>query len=273
MASGERTSVRFMPRYTREEATEAVQASVSYSEVLRKLGMRPAGGNHRLLRHWLDEVWSISTAHFDPDVGRRTGLRTLPRPLEEVMVENSTYSRGALKRRLFKLGIKDRKCEQCGQGEDWRGGRMALILDHVNGVPDDHRLENLRVLCPNCAATLDTHCGRKNYGGTPEPRECARCGKVFQPKSRSHRYCSRYCGSRWDRKGKPRPGARRTERPPLDQLLHEIEESNYSAVGRKYGVTDNAIRKWVRAHRRDSGSDLAAGTNDPAVSDDAPDGA
>jgi hypothetical protein len=39
---------------------------------------------------------------------------------------------------------------------------MSIILDHINGVRDDHRLENLRMVCPNCAATLDTHCGRRN---------------------------------------------------------------------------------------------------------------
>ena len=49
-----------------------------------------------------------------------------------------------------------RRCELCGQTESWRGRTMALILDHVNGVPTDNRLENLRIVCPNCAATLDT---------------------------------------------------------------------------------------------------------------------
>ena len=44
---------------------------------------------------------------------------------------------------------------------------------------------------------------------------------------------------------------RRVERPPYDQLMREIAETGYSAVGRKYGVSDNAIRKWVRAYERE----------------------
>ena len=40
--------------------------------------------------------------------------------------------------------------------------------------------------------------------------------------------------------------ARRVERPPYEQLMREIAETNWSAVGRKYGVSDNAVRKWVR---------------------------
>jgi hypothetical protein len=75
------------------------------------------------------------------------------------MVQHSTYKRAWLKRRLFSEGIKQPACEMCGQGEIWLGRRMSMILDHINGVPDDHRLENLRMLCPNCNTTLDTHCG------------------------------------------------------------------------------------------------------------------
>jgi 5-methylcytosine-specific restriction endonuclease McrA len=36
----------------------------------------------------------------------------------------------------------------------------VLELDHINGVSDDHRLENLRLLCPNCHSQTDTYCGR-----------------------------------------------------------------------------------------------------------------
>lgn len=53
-------------------------------------------------------------------------------------------------------------CELCGQDEIWHGRRMSLILDHVNGVRDGNRIENLNIVCPNCAATLPTHCGKKH---------------------------------------------------------------------------------------------------------------
>jgi Zn finger protein HypA/HybF involved in hydrogenase expression len=173
------------------------------------------------------------------------------RPLAEYLTEHSTYSRASLKRRLFAEGLKARRCERCGTGETWRGKPMSLILDHVNGVHDDNRLENLRIVCPNCAATLETHCGRKNRLPIAE-LTCPHCGRRFTPNDRRQRYCSPYCGSRHPRPvGVPKPSQRRVERPPYEQLLGEIEASSFVAVGRKYGVSDNAIRKWLRQYERE----------------------
>jgi hypothetical protein len=166
-------------------------------------------------------------------------------------VEHSTYHRGKVKERLYAAGLKQRICELCGQGELWRGRRIALILDHINGVRDDHRLENLRIVCPNCNAALETHCGRKNRRPT-EQRECLLCGTPFHPKYERHRYCSRDCGQRAPTPG-PRPHFRRVARPPYEQLTAEIAATSYSAVGRTYGVSDNAIRKWVRAYEHERG--------------------
>jgi hypothetical protein len=138
---------------------------------------------------------------------------------------------------------------------------MALILDHINGVGNDHRMENLRIVCPNCAATLDTHCGRN----LPRERECAGCGETFSPRHIRQRYCSLACfnhtrdpsagnGGRpasMSTAGIPHPHRRKVERPPYEQLIKEIEETSYVAVGRKYGVSDNSIRKWIGFHRRE----------------------
>lgn len=212
--------------------------------------MRPAGGNFATLQRYAREVWGISTDHFDPDGVRREALRPSPAPLEEILVADRPTNRRNLKERLYAAGLKERSCELCGQDEVWQGRRMTLILDHVNGVADDNRLENLRIVCPNCNATLDTHCAR-NLRQPPVDRRCARCGASFRPRSSRQRYCSSYCGQRHDRAGRPNPRAPRVERPPYEQLVAEVAADGWSAVGRRYGVSDNAIRKWVRAYERE----------------------
>jgi hypothetical protein len=168
----------------------------------------------------------------------------------------ATYSRRRLKERLYASGLKERRCELCGQGETWRDRRMSLILDHINGIADDNRLENLRIVCPNCNATLETHCGRRSRNPLVEVA-CAGCEEPFTPRRRTQRYCSRLCGSRASKPG-PRPAVRRARRPPFDELLRLIEAEGYSAVGRRFGVSDNAIRRWRRDYERAVGEDRPA---------------
>jgi hypothetical protein len=237
------------PRYSEEQARQAIATAHSYSEAMRGLGVRPAGGNHATLKKYAD-IWGISTDHFNRDAVRPPWREAIP--LVEVLVEGSTYQRRSVKRRLFAEGIKQRQCELCGQSELWRGRRMALVLDHANGVWNDNRLENLRILCPNCNATLDTHCGRKNRR-TVVDRPCAYCGEPFRPKYNKQRFCSRPCGVHHNA-----PALRLVERPPYEQLLAELAASSYLAVGRKYGVSDNATRKWVRAYERERSLPMAA---------------
>ncbi len=209
--------------------------------------MCPSGGSHSILRKYVGE-WGISTAHFDASHGKRRYNLVRRTPLEEILVEGSSFSRGTLKKRLYDHGLKERKCELCGQTEMWRGERMSLILDHINGVRNDHRIENLRIVCPNCAATFSTHCGRN----VPRERSCVHCRHAFTPSEGAQRFCSVACANREHGFGVGRPENRKVERPPFEQLTAELEQMSFCAVGRKYGVSDNAVRKWLLWYERQS---------------------
>ena len=236
------------PRFIEDELREAIAASRSWAETLRRLKYRSKGGNWKTLKKYA-ALWEIDTSHFDPHAASIEGLRRswqTPKPLNELLVRGSMVSRFELKRRLYEAGLKQPICELCGQGEIWRGTRISLILDHINGVPDDNRLVNLRIACPNCAATFETHCGRKNQR---PPRECAHCGKQFRAKSRPQKYCSRSCAQRASTKAGL--GRRVADRPSHEDLLRLIDEFGYAGVGRLYGVSDNTIRKWLRFYERE----------------------
>jgi len=148
--------------WTDDELRTAVRTNVTISGVLRSLGYSPSGGMHRYISTRIHQL-DLDTSHF---VGRAwaRGRRVSGaprRPLDEILVANSPYlSTGSLRRRLIREGLKRPLCEVCGL-DTWRGEPLPLALDHVNGDPTDNRLENLRILCPNCHALTDTWCGRR----------------------------------------------------------------------------------------------------------------
>ena len=103
------------PRYSEAEARAAIARSLTYTEALQRLGMRAAGGNFATLRKYAEEVWNISTDHFDPGRGRRRSGARRVQPIADILVEGSSYSRGHLKRRLYKEGLKVRRCGCAGR--------------------------------------------------------------------------------------------------------------------------------------------------------------
>jgi hypothetical protein len=144
----------------------AVAESTSIAGVLRILGVTFSGWNYRRV-HLQVARDHLDTSHWLGQGHRRGASRPMKEgmPLEAILVERSTYAdTGRLKRRLIRSGLLRDVCYECGISE-WRGRKLVLHLDHIDGVGDDHRLANLRLLCPNCHSQTNTYCGRNKGAG------------------------------------------------------------------------------------------------------------
>ena len=81
-------------------------------------------------------------------------------PTNEILEgKHPYYQTLKLKKRLIKDGIKENKCEICGINE-WNGKSLSIQLDHIDGDSHNHKLENLKMICPNCHSQTETYCGR-----------------------------------------------------------------------------------------------------------------
>lgn len=145
-------------KHTKEEIAEAVKKSLAIAGVCRELGIKPAGGNYKTLNAKINEL-GIDISHFTGAAWNQgVNFKSFNKKYElaDVLIENSPYkSTYSLKKRLYSEGLKEKKCEHCNLTK-WMDKTITLELDHINGVTNDNRIENLRILCPNCHSQTPT---------------------------------------------------------------------------------------------------------------------
>ncbi|MVN75933.1 hypothetical protein GO988_06305 [Hymenobacter sp. HMF4947] len=146
----------------------AIAESLAVAQVLAKLGLVPAGGNYKTVPEKI-KIYGIDTCHFMSaawNLGGRYRAFGKCAPLAEILIENSSYhSTYGLKKRLLKAQLKEHCCEEYLLPE-WQGLPIPLELHHRNGVNNDHRLENLQLLCSKCHAQITSYRGKNKLKGS-----------------------------------------------------------------------------------------------------------
>lgn len=150
------------------------------SSILKKYDLRTDGRNvHIVIQRAARENIDISHIPLGINSNRGRAVSHNKLALSDILKENTKINRGYIKRRLLKEGLLSNKCSVCGLGGTWNDKPLVLVLDHINGINNDYRMENLRLVCPNCNSQLDTFAGRniKKYQTYEKKNVCIDCKK------------------------------------------------------------------------------------------------
>ena len=262
-----------------------VETSYSFNEVINKCGLKHGGYINKLkIRLNKENIKTEHFIGSNRIKNKKVGSKN-KYTLDELLKKNngSLITSGNLKKKLIKANILENKCMMCNIGNIWNNKLLILQLDHIDGDHDNNELKNLRLLCPNCHSQTDTWCRKKinnnnyieniytdilkelPYNNIYAYKLCFNCQNkeyIINNKDKlcsecldkkNQQYCKECSINEISKRNKSKlckiclgkSKIKYDGLPTLEQLEKDVKELNYTQTGKKYGVSDNTIRKWL----------------------------
>lgn len=175
---------------SKEEAEKLVKECYSIADFCRKVGWQPRGDNYKIFHKYVKQ-YNLDTSHF---TGKRTNLGNLLNvgiSKEEFFKKDKLIKASDIRKKIFKEGLKENKCEICGLKE-WLNKPIKLQIHHIDGDHLNNELDNIQLLCPNCHSQTDNYAGKKNKKGNcthtykrERKHKCNVCGKSLNRKPKT----------------------------------------------------------------------------------------
>jgi RNA polymerase subunit RPABC4/transcription elongation factor Spt4/5-methylcytosine-specific restriction endonuclease McrA len=214
--------------FTKEELALAVANSLTIRSALTKLGCQSNQGHYYKVFHKLCQEYGIDYTHFNPYNAQDRSRKPLR------LEANTHHSSHDLKKRLVREGLLEYRCLICGNAGEWQERQISLQLDHINGIHTDNRLENLRILCPNCHAQTETFGNKRKK----IVKLCKVCKIKINKQSTFCRFCVPKTSSQYQK---------RYDIPREELLSCSQGATTYSEITKRYGISANGIKRRIKS--------------------------